>query len=331
MKIHRIIVGAVVAAYVAAVGFVYFFAPPPPSARAQLAASQVWAGTSGGTANAQTLNIHNVVALNDLLGVPIRFLPGNTNTNTTPAALTLTINLDGGGTIGPVTVNRKTPNLGLQACSGAEFQSGILTEVTYDGTVFEINTPIDYTPVGKSIELRQSSLTAPPGYLIEDGTCYSRTGYPALFSSVGTTYNAGAPSACSGSQFAAPFSNGTAFVALDNQGANTANKITNAGSGCTFTSVGAFCGNQNGNILQTHLPNIGLPVSDPGHTHVLQIFFNTESNGTGTNFGFFTNSGSSSPLTTNTATTGITVRTGGSNTPFPILQPIQGGLRAIKY
>ena len=53
----------------------------PLGTHAQLGGVQTWLGTSGGTANAQTLTIHNVVALNDLLGVPLRFFPGNTNTN----------------------------------------------------------------------------------------------------------------------------------------------------------------------------------------------------------------------------------------------------------
>jgi Phage Tail Collar Domain len=302
----------------------YFCVPPPYRANAQLGAAQTWAGTSGGTANAQTLLIHNVSALGDLLGVPIRFIAGNTNTNS--ATTTITINLDSGGALGPVTVNRPTSNIGLQILSGGEFQSGVMTEIVYDGTVFEIRAPVDYTPVGHTMDLRQSSLTAPLGYLLEDGSCYSRTTYAPLFSVIGTTYNAGAPSPCSGSQFAVPYSNGTVFVPLDNQGANTASRITNAISGCSATSVGVLCGNQASNILQTNLPNIALPVTDPGHSH------------TAVRAGGAALAGGSAPAvalnadsSTSTNTTGVTVRTGGSNTPLAVIQPLMIGLRAIKF
>lgn len=320
-----------------AYGVAYFFVPPPQSALAQLSSGQTWAGTSGGTANAQTLTIHNVVALNDLLGVPIRFLPGNTNVNATPAAMTLTINIDTGGTLGPVTVNRKTSNLGLQALSGGEVQSGVMTEVVYDGTVFEISSPVDYTPVGKTIELRQSSLTAPLGSLIEDGSCYTRTAFPALFSAIGTTYNSGAPSACSGSQFAVPFSNGTGFAALDNQGANTANKLTSAGSGCTATAVGTFCGSQNQSLTLGQLP-VGIQA---GGTNTINVTSNLANiivgnlvggiNSTGgAILGLAAGASQNTPTASGNNSIAVTSTNTGGNA-HPIVQPVLLGLRAIKY
>jgi hypothetical protein len=282
---------------------------------------------------ALVFSIHNIGQLNDLLGVPLRFLPSGASTN----AVTITINLDGGGTLGPTALKRVTTNLGLQALSNGELQSGVITEITYDGTEFVITSPIDMTPIGNSVEVRGS--TAPAGTLIEDGSCYSQTQYAALFVAVSTTYNAGAPSACSGGQFAVPYSNGTMFLAKDNQGANTANRVTSAGSGCVGTTLANLCGGQNQALTPSQIPGInstgpGLSATLTGNaTSINQLGLNVGAGSTGTYVPSSTG-GSSSPLPVTvsgtTASQGVSsVNTGGQ--AHPILNPLLIGLRAIKY
>ena len=298
--------------------------PPPKSARAQLNAVQTWAGTAGGTSTALTLTIHNVVSLNDLLGVPIRFLPSGVPIGPT----TLTVNLDSGGTLDPTAILRPTSNMGLQQL-GSDMTTGQMAEVTYDGTEFVITSSIDMTAIGDTVNVRGSA--APQGTLIEDGSCYSRTTYPTLFADIGTTYNSTAPVSCSGSQFAVPFSNGQSFVAFDAQGANgAANRITTATCAAPNTA-GGTCGLQAKAIVSSNVPSITLSVS-------------TSFSNVPTTAGVWNNStnvstaGSSGDYPQGTAAVGnlnnlTSTGTAGNVSPtaFATLPPISLGIRAIKF
>ena len=225
---------AVLAALSITAALAWLIVPPPERARAQLSSAQTWVGAAGGTSTALTITVHSVVSLNDLLGVPIRVLPSGINTGPS----TLQINIDTGGNLGVIAINRPTSNIGLQTLSGGELQTSQMVEFTYDGTVFEITSPINMTPIGQTLEIRNNSGSAPLGTLLEDGSCYSTTTYAALYSVIGTTYNSYAPVACSGGQFAVPDSRGTSFAAADNQGTHgAASRITNSGSGCTATGI----------------------------------------------------------------------------------------------
>lgn len=98
-------------------------------ARAQLAAAQTWAGTSGGVANAQTLTVGgNFNSIADIKGVPFRFIVGPTNTGPT----TLTIN-----SLTPLPVRISTP-YGPMALQGGEMDAGNPSTAWTDGTFFYI-------------------------------------------------------------------------------------------------------------------------------------------------------------------------------------------------
>lgn len=324
-------------AAILAVPVIAYLLISPQLTHAQLGAPQTWLGTAGGTANALTLNVHNVALLGDLLGVPLHFLPGSVNT----ASATITVNLDGGGALGPVVLDRVTSNIGLQALSGGELVTAVLTQITYDGTEFVITSAIDMTPIGDAVEVRGTA--APRGTLLEDGTCYSQTTYAALFTVVGTQYNANAPVACSGGQFAVPYSNGTAFVAQDNQGAtHVANRITSAGSGCNGQAFASLCGSQNQTLTLGQLP-AGIAVSGSNTITVNtsgSTFFATANTGWGqvaVSSGAFADvagalgscCNSVSSLSGTNTVTGASTNTNGL--PHPILPPLLIGLRAIKY
>lgn len=307
----------------------WLLAPPPHSASAQFPSQATFAGTSGASSvNAQTLTLANMPVL--VVGVPITFFPGGTNTG--PA----TINLNA---IGNTTVLRPS-SLGLVGLSGGELASGVLTTVVYDGTNLDIVAPVNPAPVGSTVELRGTSSTAPPGYLIEDGSCVSQTTYAALFATVGSTYGS-----CGGGLFAVPDSRGTMFAALDNQGVNgAANRITSAGSGCTATAIGQ-CGLQNQTLTLAQTPTgitstngaQAISVQTPGGTTVA-------ANANYSSFGVVTNSGSTSFAALASSASGASFlssfsgtnsisatsnNTGGAT--HPILNPVLLGRRAIKY
>lgn len=287
----------------------------PQPLRAQLNAPQTWAGNAGGSANALTLTVPNIASMADLVGVPVRFVPQSNN-----AAGGTTINVN---VIGNVAVLRTTPQ-GLAALSGGDFVAFSQAEVVYDGTQFVQRTPsAGLIPPGM---IGDFALSAPLGWLTANGTCISQTTYAALYVYFGSSdiYSPGSTGgACAGGQFHLPFLNGRMTVAFDTQGSVTANVLTNAGSGCAATAVAVNCGAQNKTILQANIPNYNLTVTDPGHAH----------SGGNPQLSLVV-SGGSTPFSTGntgTATTGITVSSGGSGTALAIVPPVATVLKAIKY
>jgi microcystin-dependent protein len=278
-------------------------------------------GTSGGSANAQTATLPNATAIP--VGVPLEFKPGATNTG--PA--TLNIN-----SIGNVAVLRWQPS-GFVALSGGELQSGQLTTIEYDGTNLLIKYPFNPAIISSTIEFRGPS--TPTGYLIEDGSCVSRTTYAPLFAIIGSTFGA-----CDGSTtFGVPDSRGSAFAAFDNQGSNgNANRI---GTFCGAATSAGLCGTQTTTLGQTNIPNYTMTANivDPGHTHGVNfpspdsIQAGNLSAGGNTFYAHFGGVGLAAQLTATNSTTGIsaTVPSGGSGTPFSNLPPLTTGRRAIKY
>lgn len=208
--------------------------------RSQFAAVQTFAGTAGGSVNALTLTVPNMGSLNDIIGVPITFFPSGTNTGP------VTINIS---SFGNVNARRPSGFGTLVAFSSGELNANVLTSIVYDGTNLNLVGPVNPAPIASVLEGRFA--TAPNGYLLEDGSCISRTTYAPLFASIATTYGA-----CDGSTtFGLPDSRGTAVFALDNQGANgSANRLTSA-SGCTATSlVSTVCGGQTSTLGTANLP-----------------------------------------------------------------------------
>lgn len=274
-------------------GLLYSLVPPPPTARAQFVDQQTYGGTSGGTANAQTITIANYSAHS--AGVVLRFVPGNINTG--PA----TINVS---SLGNVAIQRPS-SIGNVALSGGELQTGELTCVTYNGTVYQLACNLDMTPIGKTVEYRGAA--TPRGTLIEDGSVVSRATYAALFSVIGTTYGAGDGS----TTFGLPDSRGTMFAALDGQGVNGLAGRMGTTGGCTNSNtLGTLCGSQS--HAQT-TPELA------AHTHNYLHAFNAG----GTSGG-----GGLAPYYVESSTASSST---GSGTAMPILNPVLMGRRAIKY
>lgn len=91
--------------------------------------------------------------------------------------------------------------------------------------------------------------------------------------------------------------------------------VSGAGSGLTSRALGEIDGAETHTLTQAELPNVNFTVTDPTHFHTYLDAQQPGGGGTG-NVG--SNYGTSN---TGAASTGITVASGGSNTPFNILQP----------
>ena len=121
---------------------------------------------------------------------------------------------------------------------------------------------------------------------------------------------------------------GRVLAGLDDMGAAAASRLTSL----TMTPDGitpmATGGAESLVFLQANLPNVNWTVTDPGHTHSLNNAGSLWQNGGGTNL-----SGAGNTLqvavTVNTATTGISVASGGSGTAMKILQPTVTGTHYI--
>lgn len=112
-------------------GLALIFAAAAPSyAAAPFPEQGTWAGTSGGSANAQTLTVANYRSR--LTNVKVSFFPGFVNTG--PA--TLNISATGSASI------MKPSQGGLVALSGRELQTTQLTTVTWDGSEWVLYYPL---------------------------------------------------------------------------------------------------------------------------------------------------------------------------------------------
>lgn len=164
-------------------------------------------------------------------------------------------------------------------------------------------------PPGSVIYTAGSSLDA--GFLAPDGSAVSRTVFSSLFSRIGTTYGVGDGS----TTFNLPKINGRVIAAEDD---GTTLSATYYG---TAPVLGAKGGVDHFTILQANLPDLSLPVTDPGHSH--SVSGGTQiGNATGQSGG----GGQGTVLSPGTIgivpnTTGITVRTGGSGTSMSSIQP----------
>ena len=217
-----------------------------PITPAQGGTTQYVGSTSTGT-NAQVVatTTPSIFALQ--AGRTIVFVAGSGNTGPT------TLNVASSGTI---NLFRRT-QLGVSAMVGGEIIAGQPVVAVYDGTQYVLMSGGPYQ-VG---EIRNyAGTTAPIGWAFIDGTCATRTQYPDLFTVIGTAFDPG--SACDTAHFALPDGRGRALVGKDDMGGVAANRITNAATGCTGTTIGgAGCGNQIVTLARSDLPNVSVTTS----------------------------------------------------------------------
>lgn len=105
---------------------------------------------------------------------------------------------------------------------------------------------------------------APSGWLLCYGQSISRTVYATLFAVVGTAFGVGDGS----TTFNLPDLRGRAIIGKDNMGGTPANRVTNAVSGISATTLGAGGGDQRAQAdTITASSSATTTVTDPGHKH----------------------------------------------------------------
>lgn len=139
-----------------------------------------WGGTSGGTANAQTVTVSSFSSTN---GQSFYFIAGFTNT----AAMTLAVN---GGS--PLSVVRDTAS-GPTALVGGEVVAGTVVGMTYTSATGVFHLITNNAQVGYAGEVRAFAYAScPAGWLYANGASVSSTTYANLFAAIGTTWGTSA-------------------------------------------------------------------------------------------------------------------------------------------
>jgi microcystin-dependent protein len=274
-------------------------------------------GTSSGT-NTQVVSSVTPSTFSLTSGRQVLFIVGLGNTGPT------TLNV---ASAGNVNFFRRT-QLGISAMVGGELVAGHPAIAEYDGTEFVCITCGPYL-VGEIKNFAGS--TAPAGWAFIDGSCQVRTTFADLFTVIGTAYDP-TGSTCDTAHFALPDGRGRVLAGQDNMGTNgAANRITNAASGCTGTTIGgAGCGSQTHTQTLAELAAHTHAITDPGHTHTLNNATNIAST-TGANNQFQSGiAGTSVNISVNSVTTGISINSAGTGNAMPILNPLQIVTKIIK-
>lgn len=186
----------------------------------------VWTGTA-----ASALNLPSVTGLPEGRGITVR--------NAGTAALTVTANgsdvINGSGTL--VLAPTQAVELIRVGAAWAGFWEGgrIVGELVYGAMA-----------------------TPPPRCVWAAGQALSRTTYAALFAMIGTAFGVGDGS----TTFNVPDARGRAVFGRDDMNGTAANRLTNAVSGLTGTTLGATGGDQ-------RIPSHTHPLTDPGHAHAV--------------------------------------------------------------
>lgn len=246
-------------------------------------------------------------------GNRVHFIAGGTNT----AAATVTVS--------PTAVQnlfRRTQS-GVASTQGGEIIAGNAYTIFYDGTEFVIAN--DMVIVGEMKDF--AGATAPPGWVIADGSAISRTTFAGLFAVIGTTYGIGNGT----TTYNIPDTRGRNLAGLDNYGtaAGAANRLTNVATGCgtAFTTLGVTCANASQSHTQIVLELAQHNHTDSGHVHGSGAASNQAGQwGTFGGGGTGWNGGSG-----NTASSNAVITNTGSSQPMPIVNPNLGVTKIIRF
>lgn len=164
---------------------------------------------------------------------------------------------------------------------------------------------------GSSVPAWVSGCTVPP-YLYCNGGTFSSATYPMLANIYGST--------------TLPDFRGRAAINL-NDGTG---RVTSSQGGIDGNTKFAAGGIQTTSLTSNHMPNVSFPVTDPGHSHTNSNNMHTGSQSW--NGGGFTIANRNlATINIFTATTGITVASGGSNAAFAVTPPAAvSGIRLVR-
>lgn len=214
----------------------------------------------------------------------------NTQDNDIAAGITNTLARDG--------QNAASANISLGGNKLVNVANGTGTT---DGAAFGQLTTL--LPPG--IVLPTAGQAVPAGYLLCDGTAYSRTTYAALYAVISTLYGAGDGV----TTFQVPNLIGRVIAGVDQTGSVLSTFTIN-----TPGTPGGFGGTQGHTLAVSELTPHNHTLDDPGHAHSYVETGSGIGIQPGTGVGLFTG-------VTNTVGTGIAMENTGGGTAFPLLQP----------
>ena len=150
--------------------------------------------------------------------------------------------------------------------------------------------------------------TAPTGWLLCDGAAVSRTTYADLFTVISTTYGVG---------------NGTTTFNVPNLKGRV--PVGRDSAQTEFDALAETGGAKTHTLTTAQMPSHNHTVADSGHTHEQVVTANANSGGTGTRQDYDLDATGLTAYTqgvsTQSATTGITIANNGSGQAHNILQP----------
>lgn len=173
-----------------------------------------------------------------------------------------------------------------------------------DGAIDELMRPIMATPIGGMMQW--GAAAAPSKWLLCNGALVSRATYADLFAVIGAAYGAG---------------DGSTTFALPDFRSRSPYGV---GSG-SITALGQADGAEAVALSINNLPSHDHDYFDPGHTHRVPKQSATVNAAVNTATPAARTDNPATPhITTDTATTGITFHSQGSNIPHPNLHPVLG-------
>lgn len=174
-----------------------------------------------------------------------------------------------------------------------------------------IDTAVTARSVPSGSIVMTARTTAATGYLLCDGSAVSRVTYAALFTAISTTYGVG--------------DGATTFNIPDTRGRSPIGAGT--GSGLTARTLGTNYGAQTVTLAASDIAPHTHGVTDPGHTHNLDVLNSAMGSGTGAYDGtVHPTSGAATAGYISSTTTGITIPSAGGTatgaTNPSILHPV---------
>lgn len=119
-------------------------------------------------------------------------------------------------------------------------------------------------PIGSVVTM--ATQTCPTSFLLGDGTSYLRTAYPKLFAAIGTAHGF-----VDATHFNVPDYRGRGLRGADGGSSRDTFTRTAMNTGANTTGVGS--------VQNDATKRNGLAIVDPGHSHVINVWFSE--NGTG--------------------------------------------------